>query len=111
MAKKTIRVPEDVVTQIQALQYECDSRKSLLAFMLDKGGSIESESFKAYHTEYTNFNSQYEKAKEEMQETILAPQIPGKLLTWKLDFSSRDAECEYEPDPTKFDVCCIPSAN
>ncbi len=104
MAKKIINVPQETVTKIQALQYECESRKGLLAFMLDKGGSVESEGFRAYHREYTDFNARYEQAKEDMQKTVLEPQVPGRLLTWKLDFASGEAECEYEPMPV-FDGC------
>lgn len=98
MATKIISIPEEVCNKVQALQYECNARQGLLAFMLDRNDqNLESLSFKTYHKEYTDFNSQYEKAKEDMQKQILEPQIPGKLLSWNLDFESRDCTCEYSP--------------
>ncbi len=112
MAKKIINVPQETVNEIQGLQYECESRKGLLAFMLDKGGSVESEGFREYHREYTDFNARYEQAKEDMQKTVLEPQVPGRLLTWKLDFASGEAECEYEPRGSiDFDACRASSAD
>lgn len=95
MSKKNITVPQERVTRIQALQYECDSRKDLLTFMLDKGAAPTSEGFRAYHDEYTKLHAQYEQAKEEMQKAVLEPQIPGTLLKWNLDFSTGEAACEY----------------
>ena len=95
MAEKIIRIPQETVNHIQALQYECDSRKGLLAFMLDKGGTPESEGFRAYHDEYRRFNVEYEQAKEKMQKELLEPQVPGKLLSWNLDFASGEVTCVY----------------
>lgn len=95
MSKKIVTVPQETVNHIQALQYECESRKDLLSFMLDKGAAPTGEGFKAYHDEYKDLHTQYEKAKEEMQKTVLEPAVPGTLLKWNLDFDIGEATCEY----------------
>ena len=94
--QKIITINEDVRDQIQALQYEVDSRKDLLTFMVDKGCDVSSDSFKAYHKEYQEFHIQYEAAKEEMQKQILEPAVPGKLIRWDLNFATCQAVCVYE---------------
>lgn len=95
MAKKVIEIPQDICNEIQALQYECNSRQGLLAYMLDRGSDIASTGFKHYHDEYNEFNAKYEQAKEKLQKTILEPQIHGKLLSWNLDFESNECTCDY----------------
>lgn len=95
MAKKIITVSQETVNRIQALQYECVSRQSLLKFMLDNGTSLSSEGFRAYHEEYERYQTAYETAKEEFQKNELEPAVEGTLLSWNLDFATREAACEY----------------
>lgn len=96
MKTTIIRIGEDVRDHIQALQYEVESRKDLLAHMIQTGTDTSSEAFKRYEKEYQEFFVQYNIAKETMQNTALAPQVKGKLISWNLDFATCEATCSYE---------------
>lgn len=91
-----IKIPEDVRDHIQSLQYEVESRKDLLAHMVNTGVDIHSDTFKSYEKEYQEFFVQYSLAKESMQEKLLVPAVPGKLNSWNLDFESCEVTCTYE---------------
>ena len=91
-----ITIPEDVVNNIQALQYEVESRKDLIAFMLDKGCDVHGDSFQMYHKEHQEFFDRYNRSKDDMQKRFLEPQINGRLLRWNLDFATREVICTYE---------------
>lgn len=93
---KIVKIPEDVRDRIQALQYETDSRKDLLGFMVANDYAIAGESFSTYHEEYQNYFVQYSIAKEEMQKQYLEPAVDGKLLNWNLDFSTCEVTCTYD---------------
>ena len=93
---KTITIPENVRNDIQALQYEVESRKNLLTFMMQNGTDIDSDNFVKYHTKYQEFFNKYEHAKQAMQDTYLQPQVEGKLINWNLDFATCEVTCEYD---------------
>ena len=96
--KKTVIIPEEIRNKIQALQYEVESRKDLLTYMAANGTDIHSEAFTSYHQDYQDFYVQYQAAKDELQNTILAPTVPGKLNHWDLDFASCKVVCVYDKD-------------
>lgn len=98
MATKTTKVtiPEDVRDHIQSLQYEVESRKDLLAHMINTGTDIDSEPFKKYEKEYQEFFVQYNVAKEAMQKNLLEPAVQTKLISWNLDFESCEVTCVHE---------------
>lgn len=103
MVTVEVEIPEDTSTYIESLQYELNARKDLLAFMIERGQN-NSEGFKKYHTEYMEFNAQYEMAKSEMAATYIVPKY-GKNATWNLDFRTRIATVEYS-DETKCSCGC-----
>lgn len=96
MKTVNVRIPEDVRDDIQALQFEVESRKDLLAHMINTGVDTTSDGFKRYEKEYQEFFVKYNIAKEDMQNKILKPAIQGTLLSWNLDFSTCEAVCTYE---------------
>lgn len=96
MKTVTIRIPENVNNHIQAMQFEVESRKDLLAHMINSGVNITSDTFKAYEKEYQEFFVKYNLAKDEMQSTHLVPAVDGKLISWNLDFASCEVVCNYE---------------
>lgn len=96
MKTKIVTVNEEVRDKIQALQYEVESRKDLLAHMIQTGTDIKSEAFRRYEREYQEFFVQYNMAKETLQNAVLAPKVEGKLVSWNLDFASCEVTCSYE---------------
>ncbi len=83
-----IKIPEDVSSYLESLQYECNARADLIAFMV-RQGLQDAEGFKKYHTEYVDFHAQFELAKQEMEEKYLKPEVPGPF-TWALDFRTHE---------------------
>lgn len=96
MKTTVIKIGEDVRDHIQALQYEVESRKDLLAHMIQTGTDTGSEAFKRYEKEYQEYFVQYNIAKEALQNQVLSPQVEGKLISWNLDFASCEVTCSYE---------------
>jgi arylsulfatase A-like enzyme len=86
MADKTtiVRVDDEIVRKIEALQTETRARQDLIAFMLDNGASITGDQFSQYHSEYIAYHQEYEKAKQELQDKY----IPENSKRWNLDFAT-----------------------
>lgn len=91
-----IKISEEMNNKLQALQYECDSRKDLLTFMVNNNVDINSDNFQKYHKEYQDFYAELSILKDEMQKTFLNPQVPGKIIRWNLDFTTNQVTCNYE---------------
>ena len=87
--KKEIAIDNSIVTNLQQLSIEVDSRKELLAFMIDKGMNSNNDRFKAYEDEYKEYFFSYETAKKILQRDVLEPAF-GKenLIRWDLNFDS-----------------------
>lgn len=83
-----VRIDADLCKKIETLQFETRARQDLLSFMLDGRATTNSEQFQKYHDEYTQFFYEYEKAKEELQNTY----VPEGSKRWELDF----AACEVK---------------
>ena len=81
---KVIKVDETLVKQIEALQYEVESRKDVIVSMLSTSYMTEKEQFKAYQEEYKNYFIQYNKAKQVMLETCSVP----NNVAWNLNFAT-----------------------
>ena len=54
-----IKIDEDISTKIEALQYEIDTRKDVIAFMIASDMNMETDAFKKYSKELTEFTVQY----------------------------------------------------
>lgn len=85
MKTVAIEIPKDLSTYIESLAYETNSRKDIIAFMIDRG-MINSEGFQSYHNEYQEYYMKYELAKKEMADKYVSPEHPG--CTWTLDFQT-----------------------
>lgn len=90
--KKTVvkDLPEkyrELANYIEALQFEVASRRSLLAFAIEKG-LRKKESFVEYETEYKEFFVKYEQAKDEFGKTAVT-ELFGSVDNWNLDFATK----------------------
>ena len=97
MSTKIVTVNEGVRDEIQALQYEVESRKDLLKYMVENGTDLHSEAFVTYHQEYQEFYVQLQTAKEDLQKNILEKACgDAKLLNWNLDFATCEVTCNVQ---------------
>ena len=84
--KKTVEVNAELRDYIEALNYEVESRKSLIAFALEKG-LVENESFKKYHDEYKEAFIMYEEAKANLEQQFVVPLLKeDEKCEWNLNF-------------------------
>lgn len=84
--KKTLIIEDkDFIKDLEGLQYEVDSRKSIIAYMIDSNMDIHSEGFSAYQKEYTSFLKEYEEKKKEVELKFIPSTIKNPKF-WNLNF-------------------------
>lgn len=95
--KKELLINADIVLELQRLCAEVDSKKELLAFMIDKGFKLDNERFKEYQDQYREDFFAYEQAKKEFQKNYLEAEF-GKenLVRWNLDFDTNICDVEVK---------------
>ena len=84
---KVIKIEDqDIINLLQRLQYEVESRKEIIGFIISTDG-INSESFKKYEKDYQDFYIQYQEAKAQFEELYVKPAVPdASFINWKLNF-------------------------
>ena len=87
---KKITVDKKYVSKIEALQYEVESRKDVIAQILGNGFRVAGDTFSKYQDEYRDFFIQYNKAKQEMLD---AYGVDSKTA-WNLEFTSCELTVE-----------------
>lgn len=86
-----IEISKELCDKIEALQYEVESRKDLIAFIISNDMKTSSSQFERYNQEYLEFYKKYNLAKQEMVRTYF-PDV--NYLSWNLDFASRTVTIE-----------------
>lgn len=87
----TIKLPQDLVNQLEKLQYEVDARRGLIEFLLNKNYDITSGTFKEYHDEYVNKHVEFEQLKNQITTSYVAPLLTEeelKTALWNVDFET-----------------------
>lgn len=90
-----IKIDEEITLKIEALQYEIDTRRDIITFMLASDMNTETESFKKYSKELTEFKIQYEEAKKLIEEDYVIPMMEKQKCNWTLDFSTSEITINY----------------
>jgi hypothetical protein len=86
---KTVEINGDLANYIEGLQYEVDSRKDIISFMIDKN-MIDSVAFATYQKEYFECYSKYQMAKGQLEKTYVTPLLTGdQRANWNLDFETK----------------------
>ena len=90
MAKKVIvKIEEQLSNYIEGLQYEVYARENIIKSILTTPGcEINKELFNDYHKELTDFKTEYEKAKEQVELKYMPEEFKGHKVTWSLDFAT-----------------------
>ena len=79
------------IDELERLQNEVQSRQSIIAYMISSGVDIKSASFQEYQREYFDYFKKYDKKKEEVRLTYIAPNLTDEeaaTKNWTLDFAS-----------------------
>ena len=92
---KVIKVAdESVVEYVEGLTYEVDSRKSIIAFMLEHNMDRSTEAFQQYHKEYREYFAELNIAKAQIERDYVLPASNGKKVFWSLDFMTGELTIE-----------------
>ena len=83
---KVIKVDETIVTNIEKLQYEVESRKDVIVALLSTTFTVDNARFEAYQNEYREYFTRYNQAKHDM---LIKYGVPSNV-NWNLDFASRE---------------------
>ena len=81
-----IKIDSNICKNIEALQYEVESRKDVIVAVLSGIVSMKSDKFNDYHTEYQNYFIKYNKAKQDMINQYVEPSFKNK--PWNLTFDT-----------------------
>lgn len=87
-----ITIDKSICENIEALQYEVESRKDVIIQALSGSVKMKSDMFDDYHKKYQEFFKQYNQAKSEMIKKYLSNEDGKKA--WSLDFSSCELTVE-----------------
>ena len=95
--KKQLKINEDIVIELQRLCAEVDSKKELLAFMIDKGMSFDNERLQEYQNQYREDFFAYEQAKKVFQKNCIEEVFGAEnLIRWNLDFNTNICDVEVK---------------
>ena len=83
-----VKIPDKMVDYLESLQYECNARADLLAFLI-RSGLKDTEGFESYHAEYVKFHIEYEIAKKELDTLYLRP-VCKQPYKWNLNFGTKE---------------------
>lgn len=79
---------KELVTKLEATNYEVESRKEVIAFMLGSNYT-NSEAFKLYQDEYQKFFMEYNLLKARLEELYVKPVVnTDQRVDWNLDFQT-----------------------
>lgn len=92
---KVIKIEnEEFVNLIEALHYEVNSRKDLIAFMLNNNMRTDTEAYEKYNKEYKEFYVQYNEAKNKLEEMYVRAAVKNPI-NWNLNFETSEVTIEY----------------
>lgn len=95
MTKKIKIEDRNLIDKLQMLSVEVNSRKELLAFMIQNNSYIMAkDAFDKYHKEYQELFAEYDRTKNELQNTYIFPEHQG-TVDWSLDFASGELTLNY----------------
>ena len=91
MKTTVINIDENICNMIEALNYEVDSRKDVISFMLYRDMDMNTSSAKTYMKEYREYFTQYQTLKSELEKKYVLPILKdNEKSTWNLDFETRE---------------------
>lgn len=95
MEKKIIKIDESIRDLVEAYDYEYNSRKELIAFMISNNMDINTDAFNKYQKEMQEFLVLFNTAKEEISKKYVNELLDGRNAKWTLDYSSCELTVEF----------------
>ena len=93
MYTKVITINDELKNYIERLGHEVEGAKELIAFMIDSGRDIKSDTFKEYNDEYIRALTAYNIAKEELSKKYIPEALLEKDASgtkWELKFATSE---------------------
>ena len=84
-----IKVDESIVSKVQKANVEMEAKRSLLAFLLSSGTSMEDEVYKNYEKSYFDSFYDFEKEKSNIEKNIVKSKYPN-AINWSLDYETQE---------------------
>ena len=95
MNTKIVKIEnKEFVNLIEALHYEVNSRKDLIAYMLNSNMRTDTEAYEKYNREYREFYIQYNEAKNKLEEMYVRAAVENPM-NWNLDFETGEVTINY----------------
>lgn len=94
MTKKII-ISEEISNNLERLQYEVESRKQILAYIINKDADFLNQFFNKYYDEYIYFFIEYNLMKNDFEKKYLKNIIDKNFIKWSLDFNTREVVVSY----------------
>lgn len=98
MFTKVITISEELKNYVERLALDVESRKELIAFLVEGDRGTHTETFKEYHKDYEEAFTAYSLAKDDVQKKY----IPQALLDkdafntkWKLEYATAELTITY----------------
>lgn len=88
------KVNEEIVRKIELLQFEYESKKDILSYMI-YNDYPQNDAFKRYQEDFMKCFTEYNLAKENLQKTVIEPKVKGKLNEWNLEFDTCEVTASY----------------
>lgn len=109
--KKIIsNVSEELINLVEAYQYEVNSRKDLISYMITNNMDINTDAFKQYQTELVEFTKKLDLAKSELDKNIIQPFLTENNITslasWNLDFTTKELTITWSSIGDAKDCSC-----
>lgn len=96
--KRTI--PNEEVKIMERLDFQIKGREFIITKMLSNGTNFDNELFKKYHDEYIDYFTQFEIAKNMINEKYIPEQLNKVNNNWSLNYSNHTltvlADCDEE---------------
>lgn len=85
---KVIKVEDAIIDEIEALGYEYETRKSVVAEMLSADMNTDTKAFETYQRELLEYKVKFEQAKREFQKMYVDP-VEG-ATSWNLNYADKE---------------------
>lgn len=89
--KKKISIGEDLCNYIESLHYETNAMQDLLMRMKN---STDEELNEFWMNKYVEKYTEYNIAKQQLEQEYVIPKYGDSAVSWNLDFASREIEVE-----------------
>lgn len=88
--KKLYIENEEIIRLLEKLQYESESRKEVLGYIISTNG-VNTEAFKQYEKEYQDAFINFNAAKNEFEKEYVKPAVgEGSFINWTLDYNTQE---------------------